>query len=65
MQDAPDPDTAFLEYRCAAVWGVYIGWLITPVENYGLEITAANTTRMVAAVQDFDALGALGEGPPR
>jgi hypothetical protein len=46
------------------LWGLVIGWLITPPENYGQEITAENTKRMVAAVEDFDALAAIADGHP-
>lgn len=65
VPDAPSPEEAWEWCRRAVLWGLVIGWLITPPENYGLEITTANTTRMVASVQDFDALGAVGEAPPR
>ena len=65
VRDAPSADEAWEWCRRAVLWGLVIGWLITPPENYGIEITAANTTRMVAAVQDFDALGAIREVPPR
>ena len=65
VPDAPSPEEAWEWCRRAVLWGLVIGWLITPPENYGVEITAANTTRLVAAVQDFDALGAVGEAPPR
>ena len=65
VRDAPGPDEAWEWCRRAVLWGLVIGWLITPPENYGPEITAANTMRMVTAVEDFDALGAIAEGPPR
>ncbi len=61
VHDAPSPDEAWEWCRRAVLWGLVIGWLITPPENYGPEITAANTERMVAAVQDFDALGAIAD----
>ncbi len=60
----PSQDEAWEWCRRAVLWGLVIGWLITPPENYGPEITVANTARMVAAVQDFDALGAVGEALP-
>lgn len=56
----PAPDEAWLRYRQAAVWGLVIGWLIAPTENYGEEITAANLARLVAAVEDLETLRALG-----
>ena len=63
VRDAPGRAEAWEWCRRAVLWGLVIGWLITPPENYGREITAANTARMVAAVHDFDALGAIAEGP--
>ncbi|MEM7437789.1 MAG: phosphotransferase [Myxococcota bacterium] len=55
----PDVDEAWLRYRQAAIWGLVIGWLITPTENYGEAITQANLERLVAAVQDLETLRAL------
>ncbi len=55
----PTMDSAFAKYRAAALWGLVIGWLICPPENYGPEITAANITRMVAAVEDLDTFAAI------
>jgi hypothetical protein len=59
VEDPPDQDEAWLRYRQAAIWGLVIGWLITPTENYGEAITAANISRLVAAVQDLETLEAL------
>jgi aminoglycoside phosphotransferase (APT) family kinase protein len=58
VQNPPTADAAWACYRLAAIWGLVIGWLITPPVNYGVEITAANISRMVAATVDlasFDA----------
>ncbi len=63
VPDVPDLDEAWMWCRRAVVWGLVIGWLITPPENYGVEITIANTRRMVAAVQDLDALDAVASPP--
>ena len=60
VHSPPRPDEAWLRYRQAAIWGLVIGWLITPTENYGEAITAANISRLVAAVQDLETLRALG-----
>jgi hypothetical protein len=65
VRDAPALDEAWEWCRRAVLWGLVIGWLITPPENYGIDITVANTTRMVQAVQDLDALAAVADGPPR
>jgi hypothetical protein len=62
VENPPGPDEAWLRYRQAAIWGLVIGWLITPTENYGEAITAANISRLVAAVQDLETLKALGGG---
>jgi Phosphotransferase enzyme family len=64
VHDAPSRDEAWEWCRRAALWGLVIGWLITPPENYGPEITAQNTMRMVAAIEDFDTLSAITERPP-
>jgi len=61
----PGFDEAWEWCRRAVLWGLVIGWLITPPKNYGREITAANTARMVEAVRDLDALAAIAAGPPR
>ena len=60
VTDAPTADEAWEWCRRAVIWGLVIGWLITPPENYGTAITVANTERMVAAVADLDALEVLG-----
>ncbi len=59
VESPPAPDEAWLRYRQAAIWGLVIGWLITPTENYGEAITAANISRLVNAVQDLETLEAL------
>jgi hypothetical protein len=41
-----------------------IGWLICPPANYGVEITVANIERLVTAVGEMDALGAIADGAP-
>ena len=55
----PIPSEAFEQYRAAALWGLVIGWLICPPENYGEPITVENISRTVAAVTDLDTLGAI------
>jgi hypothetical protein len=64
VEGVPTLDAAFARYRAAALWGLVIGWLICPPENYGPEITAANITRMVAAVEDLDTFAAIASAPP-
>lgn len=54
VADAPSFDDLWLEYRRAIVWGVYIGWLTTPVINYGWEITVMNHLRLTTAYEDHD-----------
>jgi aminoglycoside phosphotransferase (APT) family kinase protein len=56
---APSFDEAWLLYRQSAIWGLMIGWLITPPSNYGEAITTANLERLVAAVQDLETFEAL------
>jgi hypothetical protein len=57
----PSEADAFEQYRAAALWGLVIGWLICPPENYGAEITAANISRTVAAVDDLETFAAIDE----
>jgi hypothetical protein len=64
VETVPTLDTAFTQYRAAALWGLVIGWLICPPENYGPEITAANIARMVAAVEDLETFAAIATAPP-
>ncbi len=67
VANAPSLDELWLEYRRAAVWGVYIGWLTTPIENYGWDICVNNHIRLLTAYQDLEcsaALAALPEADP-
>jgi thiamine kinase-like enzyme len=65
--NVPDMEAAWLEYRRAAVWGVYIGWLTCAVENYGWDINVCNHVRLLAAYSDLEtsaALANLPDAPP-
>jgi hypothetical protein len=55
----PTPEAAWTAHRLAVIWGLVIGWLITPPVNYGIPITTANIARLVAAAAELDAFGAL------
>ncbi len=60
---APSLDDLWVEYCRSMVWGVYIGWLITPVINYGWEITVMAHLRTMTAYEDLDTarlIAALG-----
>lgn len=54
VKDAPSLDELWLEYSRAMVWGVYIGWLTTPVVNYGWEINVMNHLRLMTAYEDLE-----------
>ena len=41
-------------YSMAMAWGLVIGWLICPPNNYGQHIWTANVARLVAACVDLD-----------
>ncbi len=63
----PDMVEAWYEYRLAANWCLYIGWLTTPKTHYGWEITVCNVLRLAAAVGDLESVPlalALPEAPP-
>ncbi len=48
-------------HRLAAAWCFYIGWLTTPLENYGWEINVANQIRLATAYRDLNSKTALGD----
>jgi hypothetical protein len=50
----PSFEETWVEYRRALVWGVYIGWLTTPVVNYGWEINVLNHLRLTTAYEDHE-----------
>jgi hypothetical protein len=60
VQGAPGDEEAWLRYRQAVVWGIVIGWLITPPQNYGRAITEANIRRLVTAALDLETFAAVG-----
>eukprot|EP00966_Prymnesium_polylepis_P281248 6498280-Prymnesium_polylepis.1 len=41
-------------------WGLVIGWLICPPNNYGEQIWSANVRRLVAACVDLGTFAQLG-----
>lgn len=56
----PTADEAFVLYSQAMAWGLVIGWLICPPNNYGLEITSANIRKLVTACVELNTFGTLG-----
>lgn len=52
--NVPAFESFWIEYCRAMVWGVCIGWLITPVINYGWEITVMAHLRTMTAYEDLD-----------
>jgi hypothetical protein len=61
VQDRPKFDTLWREYRRAIIWGVYIGWLTTPVINYGYEIQSMNLLRLTTAYEDLETADLVAE----
>jgi hypothetical protein len=59
VDEPPSADAAWHAYRLAAIWGLVIGWLITPPVNYGPAITDANVSRLVTACRDLESFEAL------
>jgi hypothetical protein len=57
----PGFDDTWTDYRRAIIWGVYIGWLTTPVVNYGWEINVMNHLRLTTAFEDHDTLTLVRE----
>ncbi len=54
VKGVPSLDELWLEYRRAMVWNLYIGWLITPVVNYGWDITVMAVLRTMTAYEDHE-----------
>jgi thiamine kinase-like enzyme len=52
--EVPSFEESWREYRRTLVWGVYIGWLTTPVVNYGWEINVLNHLRLTTAYEDHE-----------
>jgi hypothetical protein len=59
VEGPPRPDEAWRRHRLAVIWGLVIGWLITPPVNYGTAITEANIARLVTAAEDLESFQAL------
>jgi Phosphotransferase enzyme family len=53
VHQPPSFADAWQEYGRAMIWGVYIGWLTTPVVNYGWEINVVNHLRLTTAYEDL------------
>jgi aminoglycoside phosphotransferase (APT) family kinase protein len=56
----PSFDEAWADYRRTVAWGLVIGWLITPPENYGERVTSANIERLVHAAVDLGTFDLIG-----
>ena len=63
VREAPSLEELWLEYRRAAIWGVYIGWLTTETTNYGWDICVNNHIRLFTAYQDLECSDALADLP--
>ena len=59
--EAPALELLWREYRMAMVWGVYIGWLTTPVVNYGWEVSVLAHLRMLTAYEDLETKQLIGQ----
>ncbi len=64
VDSTPDFDHTWLEYRHAAAWCFYIGWLTTPIDNYGWDITVCNHIRLATAYNDLRTAEAIAQLPP-
>lgn len=61
VTNPPTQDELWTEYSRAMVWCVYIGWLLTPVVNYGWEITVINHLRVMTAYEDLETARLVNE----
>ena len=57
----PSFEVSFIEFGRCLMWGVYIGWLTTPVVNYGWEINVMNHFRLATAFEDHDTAQLIAE----
>jgi Phosphotransferase enzyme family len=61
VRSPPSFDTVWREYGRAMVWGLYVGWLTTPIVNYGWEINVMNHLRLMTAYEDLDTARLVAE----
>ncbi len=61
VADIPTFEDSWREYRRTLIWGVYIGWLTTPVVNYGWEINVMNHLRLTTAFEDLETASLIDE----
>jgi len=54
VTELPGAEALWEEYRRAIVWCVYIGWLTTPVVNYGWEVCVMAHLRVMTAYEDLE-----------
>lgn len=52
-------DDLLYEHRLAMAWCLYIGWLTSPTENYGWEVTVGNHIRISTAYRDLESSAAI------
>ncbi len=60
-EPVPSAEEAWREYRRGMAWAVYIGWLTTPVINYGWEINLLNHLRLTTAYEDLETTKLVSE----
>lgn len=54
VSNPPSREEAWLEYRRGILWSFYVGWLTTPIANYGEALNCENLTRTSTAFADHD-----------
>ncbi len=59
VSGAPTLEELLYEHRLAMAWCLYIGWLTSPTENYGWEITVGNHVRIATAYRDLETSSAI------
>jgi thiamine kinase-like enzyme len=61
VKNPPSFDEIFKEYRRGVIWSFWVGWVETPVSNYGWEINVVNHLRLAAAYRDLETGKAIAE----
>jgi thiamine kinase-like enzyme len=61
VKSPPSFEQIWNEYRRGVIWSFWVGWVETPISNYGWEINVVNHLRLAAAYQDLETGKAVAE----
>jgi hypothetical protein len=61
VRNPPTEETLWNEYRRAGIWNLWVGWVGTPIVNYGWEINVMYHMRLGAALRDLETMKLVKE----